>query len=38
MDRIITESELRDLIGEVVVGVAGSPDGTVHSVAYGLLA
>lgn len=28
-DRVITEGELRDLIGEVVVGIAGSPDGTV---------
>lgn len=28
MTRIISEGELRDLIGEIVVGVAGSPDGT----------
>ena len=28
MNRLISESKLQDLIGEVVVGVAGSSDGT----------
>lgn len=28
MERIISEGELRDLIGEIVVGCAGSADGT----------
>lgn len=29
MERIISEGELRDLIGQVVVDLAGSPEGTV---------